>query len=62
MEKTDIELVRKARRDYARSYRAQNPERVKAIRERYWLRRALREQAEAAAEEKEDRDGAGVEE
>ena len=34
------EKIRAARRDYARRYRREHPERVKAAQERYWLRKA----------------------
>ncbi len=57
MNKNEQELVKKARRDYARSYRARNPERAKEIQQRYWLRRALREQEATTAAEPEGNDG-----
>ena len=58
MKDSEIELARKARRDYARAYRARNPERAKEIQQRYWARRAMREQAKATAAKKEADDGA----
>lgn len=43
-----IEAARQARNAYMRAWRKANPERVKAINERYWLKRA--QQAAATAE------------
>ena len=37
------ELARAARAAYMRRYRRENPERIKAINEAYWRRRAIRE-------------------
>lgn len=34
------ERTKQARREYMRQWRAKNPDKVKAIRERYWLRKA----------------------
>lgn len=34
------ELAREARNRYLREWRAKNPARVKAMRDRYWIRRA----------------------
>lgn len=42
---TDQEKIRAARAEYARRYRREHPDRVKAAQERYWLRRAEREKA-----------------
>lgn len=50
MTEHEKQLVREARRKWAREYRKENPEKIKAANERYWLRRALREQ-EAAKKE-----------
>lgn len=44
----DDEKARIARRAYAREWRKRNPERARAIRERYWARRFERMQAEVA--------------
>lgn len=41
---------RKARNAYAKKWRANNPEKVKAAQNRYWERRAEREAAAQAAE------------
>lgn len=49
MTEQEKKLVREARRKWAKDYRKANPEKIKATNERYWLRRALREQ-EAAKE------------
>lgn len=45
MTEKEIQLVREARRKWAREYRKQHPEKIKEANEKYWLRRALREQA-----------------
>lgn len=37
---TPEERAKQARREYMRQWRAKNPDKVKAIRERYWLRKA----------------------
>jgi len=37
------QLARAARAAYMRRYRAEHPERIRAINEAYWLRRAIRE-------------------
>ena len=37
------ELGKKARREYARKWRAANPEKARKITENYWIRRAQRE-------------------
>ncbi len=48
------EAAREARNRYYREYRAKNPEKVKAIRQRYWERKAKREQEKEANENKTD--------
>ncbi len=52
MTNTEKELVQNAKREYARKWRAENRDKVKAANERYWLRRA--EKAMAAASESEE--------
>ncbi len=37
---TDAEKIKKARREYARQYRRDHPDKVRAAQERYWLKRA----------------------
>jgi hypothetical protein len=37
----DVTAVTEARRDYERQWRRNNPERLKAIKERFWAKRAL---------------------
>lgn len=37
---TEQEMIRAARADYARKWRAKNPDKVKRAQERYWRRRA----------------------
>ena len=37
------QLARAARAAYMRRYRREHPERIRAINEAYWLRRAIRE-------------------
>lgn len=39
-ELTEMELVRAARREYARKYRAKNKEKIKGYNEKYWLKKA----------------------
>lgn len=51
MTEREMQLVREARRKWAKAYRKANPEKIRAANERYWLKRALREQAAAAEEE-----------
>lgn len=43
--------AQKARNEYARRWRANNPDKVKAAQERYWVRRAEREAAEQQEKE-----------
>ena len=40
----EIEQAKEARRRYNREWAKRNPDKVKAIRDRYWLKRAQREQ------------------
>jgi len=47
---TDQEKARAARAEYARRYRKEHPERIKATQEKYWLRRAEREKQTAQRE------------
>lgn len=35
----EVEQIRAAKREYDRQWRKANPEKVKAIQERYWLRK-----------------------
>jgi hypothetical protein len=42
------ETARRARNEYLREYRRKNPEKTKAIAERYWMRKAAKMNAEAA--------------
>ena len=44
---TDQERIKAARAEYARRYRKEHPDRVKATQEKYWLRRLERERAAA---------------
>lgn len=37
------QLARKARAAYMRRYRREHPDKIRAINEAYWLRRAIRE-------------------
>ena len=54
VEKDELQMIREARAAYAREWRAKNPDKEKANRERYWLNRAKRRQAE---QEKADKEG-----
>ena len=40
MEKSEIDLAKRAQREYARQYRARNPDKIRETQRRYWLRRA----------------------
>ncbi|MBE5773356.1 MAG: phosphatase [Clostridiales bacterium] len=40
MTENEFNTIRKAKNEYQRQWRKQNPEKVKAIQERYWLRKA----------------------
>lgn len=51
MTEKEMQLVREARRKWAREYRKTHPEKIKEANARYWLKRALREQAATAKEE-----------
>ncbi len=53
MEKEKKKAAAEARNAYAREWRAKNPEKVRAINQRYWERRAERQSA--AKGEKEDK-------
>ena len=55
MNETDIEKARMAQRAYAKAWRAQNKDKVKANNLRYWARRAERE---ALASEQTEEGGA----
>ena len=37
---TNEELIREARREYSRKWRAENRDKVKAAQDRYWLKKA----------------------
>lgn len=47
MNDTEKEKAREAMKLYAREWRKRNPDKARAIRERYWARRFERMQAEA---------------
>lgn len=47
------EDARQAKREYERKWRAENKDRVKAIRARYWEKKAERERIERSSEEAE---------
>ena len=47
MTNTEKELAQNAKREYARKWRAENRDKVKAANERYWLRRAVKTMAAA---------------
>ena len=49
---TEKELAQNAKREYARKWRAENRDKVKAANERYWLRRAVKTMAAADEPEK----------
>lgn len=59
MELTEQEkaAAKAARKRWAAEYRRQHPERIRATQERYWLRRALREQETITAADKEEAQG-----
>jgi len=50
MTEAERKAVRMARNEYSKRYRHDNPDKVKAATERYWLRRAARLWAEREAE------------
>ena len=52
MNNVDIEKAREAQRAYARAWRAKNKDRVRENNLRYWAKRAEREAAEAAKQER----------
>ncbi len=45
MTEKELALAREAQRKWAKEYRKAHPEKIREINARYWLRRALREQA-----------------
>lgn len=54
---TKEDKIRQARAEYARQYRKNHPERVKAAQDRYWLKKsekAAKEQEAANADNRED--------
>ena len=53
MTNTEKELAQNAKREYARKWRAENRDKVKAANERYWLRRDVKTMAAADEPEKE---------
>ena len=44
----EVEQIKVAKREYDRQWRKNNPEKVKAIQERYWLRKFKKMTEEAA--------------
>lgn len=40
MTEYELELIKKARREYKKEWRRKNPEKVKAANDRYWLKKA----------------------
>jgi hypothetical protein len=44
----EVEQIKAAKREYDRQWRKNNPEKVRAIQERYWLRRFKKMTEEAA--------------
>ena len=56
MTENERQLAKEARKKWAREYRKKNPEKFREANDRYWLKRALREQETTA--EKEDEHGA----
>jgi len=52
------EQARKAKNEYARKWRANNREKVKAAQDRYWARRAEREAQEALTPDTVEKKGA----
>lgn len=53
MEKETVEMVKEAQRQYQREWRKKNPDKVKAISNRYWTKKAMQMKEEANREEKE---------
>lgn len=51
MDEHEKKLAAEARNAYARAWRARNPDKVRAIKEKYWLHRAEKEAARKEAEE-----------
>lgn len=48
---SDREAIKRARNEYARRYRKEHPERVKAAQEAYWLRQAAKKNEDALSSE-----------
>lgn len=48
---SDREAIKRARREYARRYRKEHPERVKAAQDAYWLRQAAKRNEGASPSE-----------
>ena len=40
MTERELELLKEARREYKKKWRQQNPDKVKAAHDRYWLKKA----------------------
>ena len=53
MEKETMEMVKEAQRQYQREWRKKNPDKVKAISNRYWTKKAMQMKEGANREEKE---------
>ena len=51
MTESELQLIRDARKKWAKEYRKAHPDKIREINNRYWLKRALREQAAAKEEE-----------
>lgn len=54
MQEIEQEAARQARNSYMRMYRAKNREKIKAINDRYWAKRAQREIEEVTEDAKEN--------
>lgn len=52
MTKNEKQLAREARNAYARKWRAANPDKVRAISDSYWLRKANKDAAKREAVER----------
>lgn len=48
MTERELELIKKARREYKKKWRQQNPDKVKAANDRYWLKKAAEMQDKEA--------------
>lgn len=44
---TETERIKKAKAEYARRYRREHPEKVKAAQEKYWLKKSQVKESEA---------------